>query len=49
MRSKLWDPATHVERSVLPSMGQMLNDQIGAPRETAETQEQMVARYKAEL
>jgi predicted pyridoxine 5'-phosphate oxidase superfamily flavin-nucleotide-binding protein len=31
MRSKLWDPASRVERSVLPTMGQMLNEQTGHP------------------
>jgi PPOX class probable FMN-dependent enzyme len=48
MRSKLWDPASLVERSVLPTMGQMLNNQIGidAP---AESQEEMRARYATEL
>jgi uncharacterized protein len=29
IRSQLWDPARHVERSALPSMGRMLADQIG--------------------
>jgi PPOX class probable FMN-dependent enzyme len=48
MRSRLWSPESRVERTVLPTMGQMLNEQTGvlAP---AETQEQMVERYKAEL
>ena len=48
MRSKLWDPARHPPRSALPTMGEMLKDQIGdhAP---AETQEQMLARYAADL
>lgn len=48
MRSKLWSPERHQERSVLPTMGQMLAEQIGdeAP---AETQAQMLARYTAEL
>jgi PPOX class probable FMN-dependent enzyme len=48
MRSKLWDPASLVERSVLPTMGQMLNIQIGidAP---AESEEAMRARYATEL
>jgi PPOX class probable FMN-dependent enzyme len=48
MRSKLWDPASRVERSALPTMGQMLADQVGSPG-PAETQEQMVARYAAEI
>jgi PPOX class probable FMN-dependent enzyme len=48
MRSKLWSAENRVERAVLPTMGQMLNDQIGV-QAPAETQEQMVERYKAEL
>ncbi|MGQ0511983.1 MAG: pyridoxamine 5'-phosphate oxidase family protein [Betaproteobacteria bacterium] len=48
MRSKLWDPATRVERSTLPSMGQMIADQVGTPG-AGETQEQMIERYKADL
>jgi PPOX class probable FMN-dependent enzyme len=48
MRSKLWSAENRVERSVLPTMGQMLADQIGEPA-LAETQAQMLERYKAEL
>lgn len=48
MRSKLWSAENRVERAALPTMGQMLNDQIGV-QAPAETQEQMVERYKAEL
>ena len=48
MRSKLWDPATLVERSVLPTMGEMLNDQTGLSL-PAETQAEMAKRYAPEL
>lgn len=48
MRSALWDPARHVDRAVLPSMGQMLKDQIGGDQ-PLESQAQMLARYAAEL
>jgi len=48
MRSKLWSAESRVERAVLPTMGQMLADQIGEPA-LAETQAQMVERYKADL
>ncbi len=48
MRSKLWDSERHVERSVLPTMGQMINDQTGG-RAAPETQEQMLARYAQDL
>ena len=48
MRSKLWDPASRVERSALPTMGQMLNEQTGI-QSLPETQGQMVERYKLDL
>lgn len=48
MRSKLWDPERQIERSELPTLGVMLRDQIGST-EPAESQDEMVERYKAEL
>ena len=48
MRSKLWSADSQVERAVLPTMGQMLNDQAGI-QSAPETREQMVERYKADL
>jgi PPOX class probable FMN-dependent enzyme len=48
MRSRLWDPAARVERSALPTMGQMLSDQTGLNL-PAETQEEMARRYAPEL
>lgn len=48
MRSYLWDASRHVERSQMPSMGEMLRDQIGGDI-PAETQEQMLARYALDL
>lgn len=48
MRARLWDPEQLQERSVLPTMGQMLNDQIGATG-PVESQEAMVARYQSDL
>lgn len=48
MRSKLWDPAAKQERSVLPSMGQMLRDQIGLEGEP-ESDATMRARYLQDL
>jgi len=48
MRSKLWGDAHRVERSALPTMGQMLSDQTGLDLST-ETQEEMVARYQKDL
>jgi len=48
MRSGLWQTSAQVPRSLLPTMGQMINSQTGieAP---AETQEEMLARYAADL
>ena len=48
MRSSLWDASRHVARSVMPSMGEMMKDQIGGDI-PAETQEQMLVRYAADL
>lgn len=47
MRSKLWDPAAKQERAVLPSMGQMLKDQIGSGE--AESDAAMRQRYLKDL
>jgi len=48
MRSRLWHENSKIERSELPTMGQMLNDQSGS-NETPETQEVMVKRYQKDL
>jgi uncharacterized protein len=52
MRSDLWNPAKQVQRAVLPSMGEMLRDQVAdraSPGTVFETQEQMLVRYKQTL
>lgn len=48
MRSRLWAEESRVERSRLPTMGEMIRDQTrsSAP---AESQAEMVERYKAAL
>lgn len=48
MRSGLWDASARVQRSVLPTLGQMINDQTGGDA-PAETQAQMRARYAPDL
>jgi PPOX class probable FMN-dependent enzyme len=48
MRSKLWSDTARVQRSVLPSIGQMINDQTGVDA-PAEDPAQMLARYAADL
>ena len=47
MRSKLWSQETRVERSVLPSIAQVIHDQtsLGEP----ESQSAVEARYKEQL
>jgi PPOX class probable FMN-dependent enzyme len=52
MRSKLWDASRHTDRAQLPSMGEMLRDQIRAFKGEeieAETQAQMLERYRQTL
>ena len=48
MRSNLWKVSSQVERSSLPTMGQMINSQTGIET-AAETQDEMRARYATEL
>ncbi len=48
MRSSLWDERLKVARGVLPSMGEMLNDQIGSAV-ALEPEAVMLERYKAQL
>ncbi|MBS7545740.1 pyridoxamine 5'-phosphate oxidase family protein [Ancylobacter oerskovii] len=47
MRSHAWDPAHFVARDSLPSMGEMLRDQLNLA--TAETQAEMLQRYRETL
>ncbi len=52
MRSELWAATSQVQRSVLPSLGEMLHDQLGSRMPAGapvETQEQMLARYRQAL
>lgn len=52
MRSHLWDASRHIDRSTLPSMTEMMRDQIREFRGeemVAETQEQMLERYRQTL
>src|SRR4051812_35648960 len=48
MRARLWKAESQVPRTILPSLGEMIRDQTGGATE-AETQAQMVERYKAQL
>jgi PPOX class probable FMN-dependent enzyme len=52
MRAQLWNPSRHAQRHLMPSMGEMLRDQIQAIQGhavEAETQEEMMARYRQSL
>ena len=48
MRSKLWEPASQIARSALPSAGKMISDQTGI-HVAPETQEAMAKRYAPDL
>jgi len=48
MRSELWKKTYHVERPGFPTMGVMLNEQLGT-NNAFESQEDMVKRYKEDL
>jgi hypothetical protein len=52
MRSQLWDASRHTDRTAMPTMGEMLRDQIQAFKgETIEVEPQavMLERYKQSL
>ncbi len=52
MRSHLWDASRHADRAQLPSMAEMMRDQIRAFKGEeieAETQAQMLERYRQSL
>jgi hypothetical protein len=48
MRSRLWSPESRIDRALLPTLGEMLNDQTGI-QAPVETQEEMIRRYLPEL
>ena len=48
MRSSLWDAERQIARAALPTMGQMLKDQIGGDA-PLETQDEMLRRYRLDL
>lgn len=48
LRSKLWKQAAQVDRSVLPTAGQMISDQTGI-HVASETREEMERRYEKDL
>lgn len=48
MRSKLWSAEAQVARNVLPTLNEMIHDQIGQ-QAVPETQEAMVQRYQQQI
>lgn len=48
MRSELWSPQALVDRSIIPTMGRMINDQLSV-KEEPESQEDMLKRYERDL
>ena len=49
IRSRLWDPAARVERSALPSYGQMLKDQIEIADTASEIEASVAEGYRNRL
>ncbi len=49
MRSHLWDSGSQVDRCELPTMNEMLNDQVPEKLRTIETPEEMQKRYNDSL
>jgi len=47
MRSKLWESDFRIERPGFPTMGKMLNEQLGTNKE--ESQKEMEKRYQKDL
>lgn len=48
MRSKLWSVETKIDRNEIPTIGEMLKDQLKST-EPLESQEDMIERYKKDL
>jgi len=48
IRANLWDPATHIDRSSLPSLGKMLADQIGG-LDVEQTERALEENYRTKL
>jgi len=48
MRSKLWNNESQIKRSEMPSMGEILKDQLGSS-EKPESHQDMVKRYQGDL
>ena len=48
MRSQLWSSESKFDRGLLPTIGQMMKDQL-LLNEIPETQKDMVARYQRDL
>ena len=49
MRSQLWQPDSWGPRDALPTMNQMIREQIGTVGSSGETDVQTMARYRAQL
>ena len=48
IRARLWDPEAAIERAIMPSLGQIINDQIGDPT-PGETHEEIDQYYRETL
>jgi PPOX class probable FMN-dependent enzyme len=48
MRSRLWQPRAQIDRALLPTLGEMIHDQMGLTT-PPESQQAMLQRYHAQL
>ncbi|MEE9257074.1 MAG: pyridoxamine 5'-phosphate oxidase family protein, partial [bacterium] len=49
MRSHLWDPERHIERSEFPTLGQIFKDQIAGVEDAEETEKAIQEGYVTRL
>jgi PPOX class probable FMN-dependent enzyme len=49
LRSGLWEPSTWMERSAMPTLGQMLKDQLELPESAEKTDEWLATAYRKSM
>ena len=49
LRSGLWEPSTWIDRSTLPTLGQMLKDQLELPEAAEKTDEWLETSYRKSM
>jgi hypothetical protein len=49
MRSHLWDPERHIDRSSFPTLGKVFKDQIGSDKDAEEIEKSVQEGYVTRL